>query len=121
MSYFVFFISKKIKRAKNTMNEACRHCCAENVAGCSYIQSLVYGDERKTLADVLDWVERKAGKGSNMSFPGIVLWCSVCRKMSVISYTHYLANQVDKTKPVMQMSSYYTRMCMGAELLMKMQ
>lgn len=119
------------------MAMACRHCFGRDEftqvkrednqqlqLQSSYLESLVYSSSAETqkLQSVLEWVESIAAGGKGM--PGIITWCHSCKKVSVLSYTYYLmlSRDVDKLPEdsILSMSAYYTRMCMGAELCMKM-
>jgi hypothetical protein len=84
------------------------------------VEVLVYCDNHeKNLEEALTWIEQRAGSGA-FSLPGIVFWCSKCRKTSIISYEHYTANLPANIEPISS-GAYYTRMCVGAEMLMQMQ
>lgn len=94
------------------------------------MERLVYGvpeDEQQQqqhhhhLQRVLEWIEDKA---TSVPMPGIVVWCSGCHRMSVVSHTYYrlLSKERDKLKDaaIATRSAYYTRMCVGAEMWMHM-
>lgn len=111
-------------------SSACRHCCSElhlpSRESGSFVETLVYSDGgSSSLSETLQMIEEKAQAVAEsstieaVSLPGIVIWCSACRKMSVISYQHYCQVCMEGM-PAMSMSAYYTRMCIGAELLMQM-
>lgn len=132
-SFFFFFMGlllskqamSKLFQRREAMH-ACRHChsssscsssrCTE--AAGSYVEALVYSNGQP-ISDVLLWVEQKAASGL-FSLPGIVIWCHDCRKMSVISYQDYVTSCGNVVQPMSE-SLYYTRMCMEAEILMRMQ
>ena len=99
------------------------------------------------LQRVLEWVESKATGSTDFALgtslhgvpvpmPGVVVWCPDCRRMSVVSYTHY-CNLMEKDAAtgaafeddsaaeaspprIQSMSEYYTRMCISAEMWMHM-
>ena len=106
----------------------------------SYMECLVYGpasDEGNQLQRVLEWVEEKAAgcytihenvhekeESAAIPMPGVAIWCSACRRMSVISYTYHCHLRKDKDgvpdHAIATQSAYYTKMCISAEMWMKM-
>lgn len=104
-------------------------------------------EQQLQLQRVLEWVESKATGSTDFALgsslhgvpvpmPGVVVWCPDCRRMSVVSYTHY-CNLVEKDAAagaaceddsaaeaspprIQSMSEYYTRMCISAEMWMHM-
>ena len=101
--------------------------------------------QQQQLQRVLEWVESKATGSTDFALgtslhgvpvpmPGVVVWCSDCRRMSVVSYTHYCnlmerdaaacedngASEAASPPRIQTMSEYYTRMCISAEMWMHM-
>ena len=120
---------------------------AGTASSSSYMECLVYGlassdgGEAETfqLQRVLEWVEEKATgccftvhenvneqeeESPAVPMPGVAVWCSVCRRMSVISYTYHRNLRKDKDgvpdHAIATQSAYYTKMCISAEMWMKM-